>query len=174
VEYELTERDRERFEGKVVRATGTGCWHWRGGHFKKTGYAIFNVKCTDGKWRPTVAHRVSFLLAYGYLPPGDTDHDCRNHGCVNPAHLEATTRRINFLRGAHMTAIAVAMNRCGQGHEYTEENTYVKPNGKRECRTCMRARDNKRSGTRQEHYRKMYRQRKARQAESPSATREVV
>jgi hypothetical protein len=61
------------------------------------------------------------------------------------------------------------MNRCGQGHEFTADNTYTKPDGRRECRICMRARDNKRSGTRQEHYRKMYRQRKERQAESASA-----
>lgn len=174
MEYTLTDRDRERFESKVIRDTGTDCWHWRGAHFKKTGYAIFNVKCTDGKWRPTVAHRVSYLIRWGQLPFADTDHTCRNHGCVNPAHLEATTRQVNFLRGGHMTAISVAMNRCDKGHAFTEENTYVKPDGRRECRTCMRARDNKRSGTRQEHYRKMYRQRKARQAESASANQEVV
>lgn len=171
MEYELTDQDRERFESKVIRDTGTDCWHWRGGHFKKTGYAIFNVKCTDGKWRPTVAHRVSYLIRWGQLPFADTDHDCRDHGCVNPAHLEATSRRINFLRGGHMTAISVAMNRCDKGHEFTDENTYVRKSGKRECRACMRTRDNarNRSGARREHYARMYRQRKARQAESTSA-----
>lgn len=169
MEYELTRRDRERFETKVIRNTGTACWHWRGAHFKKTGYAVFNVKCADGKWRPTVAHRASFLIEHGFLPPEDTDHLCRNHGCVNPAHLEAATRSVNFLRGGHMTAISVAMNRCDQGHEFTTKNTYTRPDGRRECRACMRTRDNKRSGTRQEHYRRMYQQRKVRRAESASA-----
>lgn len=28
---------------------------------------------------------------------------------------------------------------CPQGHEYTPENTYTRPNGKRECRTCRKA-----------------------------------
>lgn len=165
--YALTERDKSRFESKVIRdVSETGCWLWRGGHFKKTGYAIFNVKCTDGKWRPTTAHRVSYLIAFGVLPPEDTDHLCRNHTCVNPAHLEAATRQVNFLRGGHLTAIAVSMNRCDQGHEFTEENTYTRSSGKRECRICMRKRDNKRSGTRAAHYREMYRKRKTRETAS--------
>ena len=25
---------------------------------------------------------------------------------------------------------------CGKGHEYTEENTYIKPNGQRQCKSC--------------------------------------
>lgn len=167
--YVLSDRDRARFASKIIRESETDCWLWRGGHFKKTGYALFNVKCTDGKWRPTVAHRVSYLIAFGELPPEDTDHHCRNHGCVNPSHLEATTRQVNFLRGGHMTAISVCMNRCDEGHEFTEENTYVRESGKRECRICMRRRDNKRSGKRNEHYRKMYRNRKTREAASTAA-----
>jgi hypothetical protein len=160
--YTLTDRDVQRFLSKVVLGDN-GCLEWAGGHFKQTGYATFNVKCEDGKWRPTVSHRVAFLLTYGYLPPEDTDHQCRNHGCVNPEHLESTTRQFNFLRGAHVTAMSVFMNRCPQGHEFTEENTYTRRSGKRECRKCMRRRDNQRSGTRQAHYRKMYQERKARQ-----------
>lgn len=27
---------------------------------------------------------------------------------------------------------------CGSGHPYTQENTYVRPDGERECRTCKR------------------------------------
>lgn len=33
---------------------------------------------------------------------------------------------------------------CAQNHKFTEENTYVSSNGWRKCRTCMRARDQKR------------------------------
>lgn len=165
MEYELTDRDRARFESKVIREPGVECWHWRGAHFQKTGYAVFNVKCLDGKWRPTVGHRVSYLIAYGELPAEDTDHLCRNHGCVNPAHLEATSRSVNFLRGAHQTATSVAMNRCDKGHEFTEANTITRKDGRRECRVCARARDRLRNadGARKEHYARMYQQRKARQ-----------
>jgi hypothetical protein len=31
-------------------------------------------------------------------------------------------------------------SRCLWGHEYTPENTYVAPSGRRDCRTCVRAR----------------------------------
>ena len=27
-------------------------------------------------------------------------------------------------------------NHCGRGHEYTPKNTYIKPDGTRECRAC--------------------------------------
>ena len=167
--YVLTDRDRARFLGKVLPGYN-GCHEWDGAHFKQNGYACFNVKCEDGKWRPTVAHRVAYKLLIGPLDDAlDVDHACRNHGCVNPEHFEAVPRQWNFLRGAHTTAISVFMNRCLQGHEFTEENTYTKPNGKRQCRICMRKQDNKRSGTRQAHYRKMYQNRKSRMAGSSSA-----
>ena len=30
---------------------------------------------------------------------------------------------------------------CKHGHEFTPENTYTRPNGRRECRTCQKQRD---------------------------------
>lgn len=149
--YTLTSRDAARFETKYVVDGVTGCWVWQSALFQKTRYSVFNVKCTDGKWRPTVGHRVSYELSVGEIPENfDIDHLCRN-------------RQWNFLRGAHETAMLVAMNRCPEGHEFTEDNTYTRKSGKRECRTCMRRRDNQRSGTRKEHYQKMYKNRKMRQ-----------
>ena len=35
---------------------------------------------------------------------------------------------------------SVKDNKCPKGHSYTEENTYVTPQGYRQCRTCHRAR----------------------------------
>jgi hypothetical protein len=32
-----------------------------------------------------------------------------------------------------------AKTHCPQEHEYTEENTYINPGGRRWCRTCMQA-----------------------------------
>ena len=34
---------------------------------------------------------------------------------------------------------AAAITHCPHGHEYTAENTYRDPNGKRSCRECKRA-----------------------------------
>jgi len=66
----------------------------------------------------------------------------------------------------HPTAILVRENKCPQGHEFTEANTILRKNGKRECRACAQARDNARnaSGARKDHYRKMYLQRKQRKS----------
>jgi len=33
---------------------------------------------------------------------------------------------------------------CKNGHAFSPENTYVYPNGERECRTCQRARKRER------------------------------
>lgn len=46
------------------------------------------------------AHRRSYELEYGPIPPGlQIDHLCREKACVNPDHLEAVTPRENVRRG---------------------------------------------------------------------------
>lgn len=153
---------RDRFEARVIRTDD--CWEWSGAHFQQNGYALFNTKAADGVWRPTTAHRVSYELYIGAIPDGLViDHLCRNHGCVNPAHLEAVTRRENTRRGNHPTAVLVREGVCSRGHAMEGDNVAVRPNGKRECRTCVRMRDRVRNadGGRREHYAAMYRKRKA-------------
>jgi hypothetical protein len=157
---------RVRFDSKVIKPLDPhACWGWRGAHFKQNGYCCFSIKCPDGKWRPTTAHRVAYELYAGEIPDGYwVDHDCRNHGCVNPAHLEAVPPRVNTARGQAPSAIAVRLNRCSRGHEFTEANTIWKRGGKkRDCRICTRARDRERNRTeaRRAHYRAAYARRKA-------------
>lgn len=142
-EYTLSESDAQRFWSKVDKTSD--CWTWTGSHFKQTGYALFNVKMTDGVWRPTTAHRVAYRLSTGPIPDGLVlDHLCRNRWCVNPAHLEPVTRGENVLRGEGRSAQQARWTECPRGHSFDGPNTYIRPSGKRECRTCMNARESRR------------------------------
>ncbi len=113
-----------------IDATGD-CWEWRG-YTHPTGYGY--VKYEGKKWR---AHRLVYTMLIGEIPEGlDLDHLCRNHGCVNPDHLEPVTRRENFARGVHTNAQAKQVV-CIKGHEFD----YTTPDGRRQCRTCQRQRE---------------------------------
>ncbi len=58
---------------------------------------------------------------------------------------EDQNRKYAEMRAANPLPPREHVTRCAQGHEYTEENTYVDPKtGDRHCRICRRAYDNKR------------------------------
>ncbi len=84
------------------------------------------------------AHRVVWLLNRGPIPEGlDLDHLCRNTRCCNPVHLEPVTRSENLRRSPLMDNNSMKTH-CLRGHEFTEDNTRVRPNGHRTCKECMR------------------------------------
>jgi hypothetical protein len=126
----------ERFWSKVDKSGD--CWIWTaailspaGTKYARTGgYGMFGVGS-----KVLRAHRVSYEMANGPVPPGlEIDHLCRNKKCVNPSHLEAVTHLENVRRYFR------TITSCKWGHEYTPENTYIKPNGSRNCRECNRTR----------------------------------
>jgi hypothetical protein len=116
---------------KKVHVTD-GCWLWQGA-LSKDGYGRFSFDHTYA-----YAHRWAYEYMRGPIRDGLTlDHLCRNRGCVNPDHLEPVTIRENTLRGEGPTAQRAAMTHCPKGHEFTPENTYVRPaTGHRQCRAC--------------------------------------
>lgn len=123
----------ERFFAKVDQTVGDdGCWEWLGAKITE-GYGSFHLN-----GRQHGAHRVAYELLVGEIPAGlQLDHLCRNHGCVNPAHLEPVTPRENTLRGEGPAAALARATRCVNGHEFTEANTITKDR-RRGCRECAR------------------------------------
>jgi hypothetical protein len=107
----------------------SGCWVWIKAR-ERRGYGLFRH---DGKtW---LAHRWAYERLVGPIPEGLTlDHLCQNTSCVNPAHLEPVTRSENTRRAR------AGATHCRRGHEFSPDNTYVYPDGRRECRTCCRMR----------------------------------
>jgi hypothetical protein len=100
------------------------CWTWTGSALR--GYGVYSG---------TVAHRVAYRLIEGDFPENlEIDHLCRNTICVNPDHLEPVTHAENMQRRY------TTYTHCVNEHEYTPENTYIRPNGHRDCRACIRAR----------------------------------
>jgi hypothetical protein len=108
------------------------CWMWESA-LESKGYGQFGIQ-----GRNRMAHRLSFMFYYGPIHDKlEVDHLCRAHACVNPAHLEAVTKRENMRRGVGRVASNMDRTHCWAGHEYTPENLYINPaSSQRVCRKC--------------------------------------
>lgn len=129
----MTERELKRFMAKVELTAD--CWNWTGATSGGYGKMWIGSKRTN-TWRIRSAHRLSYQHFVGPIPPETPylDHLCRNPRCVNPAHLEPVTNVENSQRGLRGRLVTV----CANGHPYNEENTMIRPNGRRGCRACAR------------------------------------
>lgn len=83
-----------------------------------------------------------YELETGPIPDGlDLDHLCRVRACVRPSHLEPVTRAVNLARGStEQWGWARTKDQCDKGHDFTEANTYRRPDRPthRGCRICRR------------------------------------
>lgn len=104
----------------LVVESDSGCWEWQG-DLTRGGYATGWV------------HRSVYRQFVGPIEQGlQIDHTCFNRRCINPAHLEAVSAKENMRRAADR-AWGEA---CKRGHLRTDANTYVSPEGHRQCRAC--------------------------------------
>lgn len=124
----LDPRLPDRFWDKVQPCPMSGCWIWTGCDDGQ-GYGKLKV---NGRMR--FAHRLAYAVSRSSVPD-ELDHLCRTPTCCNPAHLEAVTHRENMMRSG-----PVVRATCIRGHLRSAENTRIRPNGKRACRACERAR----------------------------------
>lgn len=129
---------RERIE-RSVRVDDGGCWRWQL-RKDRDGYGRLAVLgCSTN-----LAHRLAYMAWIGEIPVGlDVDHLCRVRDCVNPAHLEAVTRKVNLARIPPESVVhrgQSAKTHCPLGHPYDELNTRINRKGHRLCKTCARTR----------------------------------
>lgn len=133
----LVEHGRPELERlwQYVDKQPNGCWLWTG-YLDGKGYGFLRLT----RSRKTVrAHRLAYEALVGPIPEGmELDHLCRIIRCVNPDHLEPVTHAENVRRGRGGEHNRLKTH-CAQGHEFTPENTYIRSNGGRFCRTCGRA-----------------------------------
>jgi hypothetical protein len=119
----------QHFQERIA-VSPKGCWEWTKGQHHN-GYA----KCYKKYAGTNRGHRATYVLLVGPVPEGLVlDHLCRVRHCINPAHLEPVTDAENKRRGC------AVITHCPQGHEYTPDNTYIKPGSRtRQCRRCAAA-----------------------------------
>lgn len=107
----------------------SGCLIWSG--YLLDGYARYSGQG---------AYRVAYERFVGPIPPGMTvDHRCFEPACVEPTHLRLLSNLQNA-RNHRARPGLVPEHECINGHRYTPGNTYVMPNGRRDCRACIRNR----------------------------------
>lgn len=140
---------KQRFDEKWIPESFSGCWLWTGS-VNAAGYGRLSYRL-----KPVHAHRISWLIAHGEMPPDDVlvCHRCDVKSCVNPDHLFLGTYSDNLrdaiAKGIHgysrskknwmevRTPKRNPPETCKHGHPYPK-HLYIGTTGNRYCRECSR------------------------------------
>lgn len=118
------------------------CWIWKG--FKdKDGYGLINVN--------NKSYRVNRLAYELFINKPIYDviaHTCDTPACFNPEYLRDWTQAQNLEDALNKGRVPnrnwnTDKTHCKHGHEFTRENTYVRPDGNRDCQICRQIRREK-------------------------------
>jgi hypothetical protein len=141
---EFTEEQSKRFWAKVNKKADDECWEWTAAKSSK-GYGQFALNKIAKS-----THRISYIIHKGEIPDGlMICHTCNNPPCINPNHLYAGTSSDNMEQSVReMRHHEQSKTHCKNGHEFTEENTFLRVRkGRgitRVCRECKRKSDRQR------------------------------
>ncbi len=138
----ITEAQRPKLEAylkeRMEPIPEAGCWLW-------TSYLIRGYPAVakyHRRYGTGYAHRLMYVLQNGPIPYGlELDHLCRMRSCINPAHLEAVTHKVNIHRCPDSPAANNARKtHCNNGHALVKANLMKLKDAKwgRKCLTCHR------------------------------------
>lgn len=129
-------------EVQQIFGARSDCWPWGGG-LNPYGYGQFRSSWSKQDGGSAFSHLYALVKVGGIERDfeNETDHLCRFRPCANPEHLEQVTQWENNRRGISPPSENSRKTHCDEGHEFTPENTYITPNGWRECRRCDRERN---------------------------------
>lgn len=126
----------DTFMEKIYFEPNCGCWLW-GGSTNYDGYGRVTINR-----RVRSAHRVAYAVFKGPVPSNlEVDHRCFTRCCVNPDHLTLATRSENMLRvvdAGRYVNVHMQKTHCKQGHPLSGDNLFIRRNGRRACRECIR------------------------------------
>lgn len=114
-----------------------GCWNWTGKATTK-GYGMVKRERSRSS---VMVYRLAYELLVAPIPQGMViDHLCRNPRCLNPAHLEPVSQKVNVHRGNSAVVEQASRTQCPQGHPLSGDNLYIQLRRGIQHRSCLACR----------------------------------